>query len=256
MGYIYKITNLITNKVYIGETKQTPEKRWKAHLSSLKRPGGCPALKAAMLSYGVENFKIETLVKCADEHRLTLEKEYITLYNSIAPHGYNILEGGQEGGGFKGKKHSSETIAKIKASLKKTTDDPVYRKKTSIRVSEYNKKTDIGSLVKSSKKYKKALEEGRVGGSNTISDRTIINGKIRDSLVKYYSECSVSIPRKYNCIPVNKYTVEGEFVESYVSVIEAARKNSVAKYAIQRALNSNFTKTSCGFKWKYASETT
>ena len=33
MGFIYKITNLINNKVYIGLTTETIEKRWKSHIS-------------------------------------------------------------------------------------------------------------------------------------------------------------------------------------------------------------------------------
>lgn len=34
MGYIYKITNQINNKVYIGQTSRTIEKRWKDHQKS------------------------------------------------------------------------------------------------------------------------------------------------------------------------------------------------------------------------------
>jgi hypothetical protein len=40
MGYIYKITNIISNKCYIGETIQLPEKRWKDHKNAIKRDGG------------------------------------------------------------------------------------------------------------------------------------------------------------------------------------------------------------------------
>jgi group I intron endonuclease len=261
MGYIYKITNLINNKVYIGETKQTPHQRWRSHVNSLTRKGGCPVLKEGMLCHGVENFKIETIVQCDDNCRLSLEKEYIKLYNSIAPNGYNVLEGGQEGGGFKGKKHTPETIAKIKESLKKSTSDLEYRKKISIRVSEHNKKVDTGFLVKSSEKYKKALAEGRVGGHATTKDRSIINEKISESLKKYYlgnekSSRKITSIRKYNTKAVNKYSLEGKFIESYVSISEAARKHSITKNAIQNALKSDFSKTSCGFKWRYASEST
>ena len=56
MGYIYKITNIVSGKVYIGETKVAdPNDRWKGHINSLNcQKGGCPALKDAMKSYGVE----------------------------------------------------------------------------------------------------------------------------------------------------------------------------------------------------------
>ena len=37
MAYIYKITNDINNKVYIGKTEQEPMRRWKSHLSKYKK---------------------------------------------------------------------------------------------------------------------------------------------------------------------------------------------------------------------------
>ena len=62
MGYIYKITNIVSGKIYIGETKLCdPQKRWLQHIASLKHKGGCPALKDAMIKYGVENFKFDII---------------------------------------------------------------------------------------------------------------------------------------------------------------------------------------------------
>ncbi len=38
MGFIYKITNIKTNKCYIGETKEAnPETRWKQHLRTIAK---------------------------------------------------------------------------------------------------------------------------------------------------------------------------------------------------------------------------
>ena len=63
MGYIYKITNKITNKCYIGETKQSnPESRWKEHKNTIKNGVGCPALQDAVKKYGIDNFKFEILI--------------------------------------------------------------------------------------------------------------------------------------------------------------------------------------------------
>ncbi len=67
MGFIYKITNIVSNKCYIGETKEdTPEKRWQRHIQSIKRNEGCPALKDAIKKYGIEKFKFEVLIICFD----------------------------------------------------------------------------------------------------------------------------------------------------------------------------------------------
>ena len=34
MGYVYKVTNLLNNKVYIGITTKTIEERWKCHIDT------------------------------------------------------------------------------------------------------------------------------------------------------------------------------------------------------------------------------
>lgn len=94
--YIYKITNLINNKIYIGQTNN-PNRRWKEHRNS---NSGCIKLRNAIKKYGSENFIFEIIegpIINYDER----EKYWITQYNSINE-GYNIAEGGQTGPIFKG----------------------------------------------------------------------------------------------------------------------------------------------------------
>ena len=56
-AYIYKITNKINGKLYIGETKEkNPQKRWKGHIYSIREGRGCPLLRSAFQKYGEENF--------------------------------------------------------------------------------------------------------------------------------------------------------------------------------------------------------
>jgi group I intron endonuclease len=119
MGYIYKITNIISKKYYIGETKKNnPQLRWNEHKRKIEQGIGCPALQDSVKKYGIENFTFEILIICFDEDRYKLEMEYIKKYNSISPNGYNLTKGG-EGGGFHGKKHSQKTIDKISKIMKK-----------------------------------------------------------------------------------------------------------------------------------------
>lgn len=58
-GIIYKITNLVNNKVYIGQTERTLKERWGQH----KYSKGCKYLHNAILKYGAESFKIEEIEK-------------------------------------------------------------------------------------------------------------------------------------------------------------------------------------------------
>ena len=62
MAYIYKITNDINNKIYIGKTNFSIEKRWKEHLKTYKRENiEKRPLYNAMNKYGIEHFHIEQI---------------------------------------------------------------------------------------------------------------------------------------------------------------------------------------------------
>jgi group I intron endonuclease len=139
MGFIYKITNTVSGSVYIGQTRvEDPYERFKAHLSNARRGIGCPALTDAIISYGEDKFKFEVLIICFNTDIDYYEIEYIEKYNSMVPNGYNILKGGQCGGGFKGKKHRQEVIEKIKQKLKERYEkNPKERIKLSNRVKQY-----------------------------------------------------------------------------------------------------------------------
>lgn len=92
MGYIYKITNNITGKCYIGQTREeTPEKRWKAHRSSIKSGKGCVALINSFRKHGLNNFKFEVLIICFDDTILEMEKYYIKLKSIIHLHRMVII---------------------------------------------------------------------------------------------------------------------------------------------------------------------
>ena len=144
MGFIYKITNTITYKCYIGETtKADPEKRWMQHKNTIKRGVGCPALQNSVIKHGIDNFKFEILLICFDEDRFKYEIEYIKKYNTLVPNGYNILEGGP-GGSFKGKKHSEETRKRMSENMKqKYIDDLKFKKNVSDGIKNYYNETSI-----------------------------------------------------------------------------------------------------------------
>lgn len=101
MSYIYKITNKINNKIYIGYTSRNIERRFYEHkweaLHSTGRENQS-YLYQAIRKYGVENFFIEILLEFDETENdwKKLEKDYIKKYNSIRPNGYNILEGGDQ----------------------------------------------------------------------------------------------------------------------------------------------------------------
>lgn len=92
MGYIYKIINDVTDKVYIGKTTQTVEKRFKEH----KRRSiynDKYHLYRAMRKYGVEHFFIEEIEECPSEVLSDRERYWIDYYDSYN-NGYNMTVGG------------------------------------------------------------------------------------------------------------------------------------------------------------------
>lgn len=92
---VYKITNKINNKIYIGITSKGLSARWKEHLYNAEH--GCPyKLHNAIRKYGKENFSIELIDFCNSWEELEeKEKYYISEYNTLQDEfGYNMTEGG------------------------------------------------------------------------------------------------------------------------------------------------------------------
>lgn len=90
---IYKITNTVTNMVYIGQSKDI-KTRWREHMKcglGIDTPVG-NKLYAAMIEDGIENFTFELLETCLSSELDEKEKLYIELYDSYN-FGYNLTKG-------------------------------------------------------------------------------------------------------------------------------------------------------------------
>lgn len=111
-GIIYKVTNKINGKIYIGQTIQSLKDRWYRHCAkkSLRETERNMHIKRAILKYGKENFTIETLEECDSELLNEREKFYIDYFDSYHK-GYNSTEGGQ--GGTKPLQTSEETQKEV-----------------------------------------------------------------------------------------------------------------------------------------------
>jgi len=88
--YLYKITNKINGKIYVGLTTRT-ERRQYEHLK--KKHGSFSILRLAAEKYGPENFDFEILAIGSHEYISELETKAINTFDSIN-NGYNIRQGG------------------------------------------------------------------------------------------------------------------------------------------------------------------
>jgi group I intron endonuclease len=107
---IYKITNSINGKVYIGQTVQkNPKMRWYDHQAKA-RCGVNQPLFNAIRKYGVEKFSWEVIDQANSLEELNkLEEQYVEQYNSIHT-GYNIRKAGGN------KLHNKASIEKMRES--------------------------------------------------------------------------------------------------------------------------------------------
>lgn len=146
-GYIYKTTNLINGKIYIGQHRVANENDNDDYLGSGK------LIRRAVKLYGKDNFKKEIIAYCNSLDELNqLEEEYIKMYNSTNHTiGYNISKGGGfmkcvgENNPFYGK-HHTDAVKKKLSECRKNNVGPNLGRQWS---DEYKQKMSLAKLGKS-----------------------------------------------------------------------------------------------------------
>jgi group I intron endonuclease len=128
---LYKITNLINGKCYIGQTKNF-DRRMKAHI---RVENTYSIIHKAIKKYGEENFIFEKLAICEDSIIDEIEAKAIKVFNCLIPNGYNI-----DIGGGACKQLNATTKEKISASW-------------------HNSKTRTANMSKSMKEYRKRMRD-------------------------------------------------------------------------------------------------
>jgi group I intron endonuclease len=92
-GFIYKITNKINGKIYIGATKKDVKWRWSLHIKDARKN---PIMKIskAIGKYGKDNFIVDIIDCCHDLDNMNRQEKYwIKEFNSCET-GYNSSLGG------------------------------------------------------------------------------------------------------------------------------------------------------------------
>ena len=90
---IYKITNKINGKTYIGQSVNI-ERRFSEHKVSSHNPKSL--IHKALNKYGIENFEFSIVDECEENQLDEKEIFYIKQYNTSAPNGYNVQFGGND----------------------------------------------------------------------------------------------------------------------------------------------------------------
>jgi group I intron endonuclease len=245
MGYIYLVTNKVTNKQYVGQTKcDDIETRWNSHRKMLKDSIG-RYLLSAYKKYGIENFKFQIICICFDECCDELEEMYIKKFNTLVPNGYNLKLGG------KSTKHHEVTKQLIAKRLKeRVTDEIRHEMREKTKHSEY-----FSYLKKYIEEEKKVLsnrqkeywanltEDQRKQISEERKSRMTTSQKVVDALEK---------GRELLKKRVGQYDSNNNLISEYNSVTEAAKSINISRSSIYNVCRGKLNyKRAGGFVWKY-----
>lgn len=216
-GYIYKITNLVNNGVYIGQTSKSITERFSDHVTISNNyvdgKDGHSHLYRAMRKYGSENFVVEQIDSATSKEELDIKERYwISYYRSCNVVCYNIADGGTGGNTWDnhtdeekliignkistantGKKygpHSDETKKKISVAViaSKQNRSEEQKKLESLRKSQ----AALNRAPMSEESKKKASENNKGKHFKTPEEKEHLRQKalgkigiLRDGVMKY-----------------------------------------------------------------------
>lgn len=276
---IYKITNSINNKCYIGQTKDI-NRRFKEHKSMIDRSDGTArVLYQAMKKYGIENFTFEVIEENIENYD-EREQYWIAYYNSYK-NGYNMTQGGAAPPILKGDVNPNTTHNKLQVNEvikllretnlsskeigKKTNYDPTAIIRINIGEMWYDEtiKYPIRETLTKDYNDNRALmiiddllyttltqaEIAKKYGVGRTTVTAINNGRNckQDDLVYPLRDKKANQQSK-TVLMIDKDT--NEVIKEFVDAVEAAKELSCSRSAIQLCCTGS-TKTSCGYKWRY-----
>jgi group I intron endonuclease len=95
---IYKITNIINGKSYVGQTKYSLDERWQMHLSDMIKKTDNNYFHNAIHKYGIEKFNKEILYESNDFLIINLMETFKIMVNHShkSEGGYNLTWGGED----------------------------------------------------------------------------------------------------------------------------------------------------------------
>jgi group I intron endonuclease len=170
---VYIHTNIINGKIYVGITKQRPERRWKNGWGYYDKTGRAYFWKAIQ-KYGWDNFKHEIIEEnLSFEQAKERERYYISYYNSAnSLYGYNLTLGGD---GFLGQKRSQETKDKISKRVNlyfKNNHGYWYGKHIPIEAIEKQKETKRLNPYHHTDVWKE-IHSKQLKGENNVRSRSV-----------------------------------------------------------------------------------
>lgn len=276
MGYIYKITNKINNKSYIGKTTKTIEERWKEHLDESFN-NSYYLIHKAIRKYGVENFIIDQIEECSNDILSQREQYWIKILNTYYKnnYGYNMTLGGEGALKYSDKDilnywnqglKSSQIAEKLGANVGTISDRLKTLKPGEARKRHLNsnKKSVLqydldGNFIKEWESASLAEKElGFSAGSITKcckKERTMAF----NNLWKYKNdstsiqELMIQYAKSQKCNQVNMYDLDGNYIRSFNSGRQAELELNITRGRVSEICNhTNGRKSAGGYRWEWS----
>lgn len=241
---IYKLTNNINNKIYVGQTTNSLEKRFSWHCapSALKNN---MLISKAINKYGRESFKTEILEECLSIDQMNKREVYWIRHLDSGNNkvGYNIKLGGFN---FL---RSESLKAKICASLQaseKFKNRKIWNKGLTIATSEKLRK--IGEAKRSKKQKRSVSTKKKMSLARKGKTYEEIYGENANRVKQISSERML---KRYKRIILQINSQTNEIVNRFVSVTEALKTFGIHRNGGQLApVLLGRKKTYKGYKWK------
>lgn len=237
---IYKCTNKLNGKVYIGQTIQSFEKRIGDHRrTSTYSPKDCPALYNAFKKYGFESFTWE-IIHTAETLEELNEKEifWIKEHNSVdSKFGYNCCLGG--GGRLQTEEQKLRQGQISKNYWAGLSEEARLKRKEKLSIS------NLGRVH--SKETRKKISDSNKGKVQTEEWKEKRISKLRG--IKRTEEQN-KVNKESHGKPILQLSLEGKFIKEFISISEASRVTKKDRVSINDCCKEKI-KTSGGFIWKY-----
>lgn len=233
---IYKITNTLTGKCYIGKAKNF-KKRIKQHKQEVLKKK--TPLYSAIKSHGWDQFTVD-IVCVADSYEELdlLEVELIQEYNSLYPNGYNLTKGGT--GGDVATHHPN----KIHLYDTRKNRTP-WNKGLKGTQTAWNKGTK--GVMKPNKTTFKAGEEHPMYGKKQPVE-TVAKRRAKMDYKKIFENFPWEQKAKKCMKPIFQCTQDGTVIREWESATTVSKELIIAKHLVFQHLDKQ--KLLLGFLWK------
>ena len=199
-GYIYKISNDINDKLYIGQTQQTLDRRFSDHIRCANGSISTMVLHKEMRKIGVEHFYISSIefitAKSSKElsKRLNVEEHnYISKLNTLQPNGYNYSVG-----------RGSHPAQKI---YHYSYNGDLLNVFVSVKSASENTGLAVQTIIDCCNGRAKSTKCGVF-----VYEKNVISGNVK-------------IPKRYsNVVPLNVFDINGNLVTSFSSIMESEQE--------------------------------